>query len=193
MHFRGLFWGLVAAVGAVIFLLPNALSAQTDANHPSNFFSGPYADNELHTIALIETNDNDRAEIQLDLTQRIRHFDDRTIMDFRQVTGRSNSTDVVIWAVDQSQFSSTRIPADVRCVRRLSNGECAQFHMRINEDLLHTRSDQRQDHTLCHEFVHTLGSDDGSRATTGCFPQSQFSLSRNTSLNERDVINARDY
>ena len=65
--------------------------------------------------------------------------------------------------------------------------------MTFNEDNYFTRTDQQQDHTVCHELAHTLGSDDGLQLSTGCFPQSTFSSDRNLTNAEIDVIDGHNY
>lgn len=184
----------LVVIVASVFLLSFAAVAYA-ANVPADFFGGKYADDESHSIRTIESTKAHRDEIWTDIREYINHYDRTTVMNFWETTRTDSWVDVRWWATDQSNFRTTSVIASVSC--RVDGyapkNECDSFDMKFNEDKHIGRADSKQDHTVCHEFAHTLGSDDGLTLDIGCFPQSKYSSAEFLSGAEKDVINARDY
>ena len=126
----------------------------------------------VHFIMLDEYNPTD-----LTTYERPRHDHDSEV-------------DMYWFATDQSNFSRTTVLGDAYCLNS-SNNVCTQFRVRFNEDTLIPASEAQKWHTTCHEIAHTLGSDDGDTRTTGCFPQSAYSLGRDLTTHEVGHLNAR--
>lgn len=123
------------------------------------------------------------------MRERIGHYNAVTNLTLEETFDTSPWVDVVWWAADESSFRTTSVLADVTCPRTLANNRCDSFHLKFNEDNYFGRTDLQQDHTVCHELAHTIGSDDGSTSPWGCFPQSRFSSGRFLTSNEQTVIN----
>lgn len=116
-------------------------------------------------------------------------------MNLWETTRTDSWVDVRWWATDQNNFRTTGVLATVVCRidGNATRNECDSFDMRFNEDNYFGRTDRQQDHTVCHELAHTIGSDDGLDLSIGCFPQSSFSDARFLSGAEKAVIDDRNY
>lgn len=186
---------LLCSLAVLVLVSSLGLTQVAAQNDADDFFGGPYADDESHSIRTIESTASHRDGIWTDIRERITHYDRTTVMDLWETTRTNSWVDVRWWATDRNNFRTTSVLADVTCrIDGLaSRNECDSFDMRFNEDNYFTRTDRQQDHTVCHELAHTIGSDDGLNRDVGCFPQSGFSDARNLSGPEKDVINDRNF
>lgn len=154
----------------------------------AHYFSGRYADSAIHTYCSSENTQADYDRLQPFVSASMVHLDAATVMSDSAVSC-STSTDFYWYATPPSSFSKPTTLGDATCVNTLSNNECDRARVRFNEDKLN-RTDQQVRHTVCHEISHTLGSDDGHTATSGCFPQSSFSDGIYHTTHEKNHINA---
>jgi len=163
----------------------------------ADFFGGRYADNDQHRFASIETNDAHHSELDPFVTDSMywdyevdTDEDINTINDGHQSGVPGTHVDVYWFASDKSQFSKPSVLGDATCMVTMSNNKCDQFRIRFNEDKLIDHTDSQKEHTVCHEIGHTLGSDDGSTDSEGCWPTSAYSTDGD--LSDHEIAHLKD-
>jgi hypothetical protein len=170
----------VAAVCAVV-LLPCGMAS-------ADYFGGPYADSLVHTYCSIESNDADRQAFRPQFNHSMNHLENVTTLGTDLVDCPTYAEDVYWYVAPASDFSDPDALAGTLCMVPLASNKCDTFRIRFNKAFIN-RTDTQRRHTACHEISHSVGSDDGSTASNGCFPQSTHSNGTTHTTHEINHIN----
>ena len=157
----------------------------------AHYFGGRYADNDQHRYASIEETDAHHDELDPFVVDSMywdyeyaTDSDINAINDGRQSIKPGTHVDVYWFVTPQSDMPKSTALGAATCMVTMGGNKCDQFRIKFSEDRLIGSSDVQKAHTVCHEIGHTFGSDDGLKESTGCWPQSKFSLDGNTNDHE---------
>lgn len=157
----------------------------------AHYFGGRYADNDQHRYASIEETDAHHDELDPFVVDSMywdyeyaTDFDINTINDGRHSIIPGTHVDVYWKVTPKEDMPQPTAFGATKCMVTMGGNKCDQFRIKFSEDRLIGSSDAQKAHTVCHEIGHTFGSDDGLKESTGCWPQSRFSLDGDTNDHE---------